>query len=197
MSVTLDTTWLQINNLQPNEYVLLSILYGETKNNANIYIKKSKIGNKLVAELVAKCLLVDTRNSDLEELSADILSLTEKAKKLFDSSDWFDEVLKAYPTYAIRTDGTKDYLKIDTNRCRKFYNKYVGKDRSKHDQILEALKTEITIREAENSTNFFFRLPKWLSSEYWMAYKDRTAEAAAIEINKKKQTGGMYGTDIE
>ena len=97
-----------------------------------------------------------------------------------------------YPISVTRPDGTKDYLRGDIARCRKIYNSHVGKSRSKHEYIIDALKFEITNRRINNKIGFMKRMSKWLVSQEWTLYDEFLKDKKV-----QKQVEEVYGTNVE
>ena len=89
---------------------------------------------------------------------------------LYKNDIWFDEFLALFPTSITRPDGSKDYLKTDLIRSRKAYNKLVGKNKSKHDLILNGLALELQEKMRYGKMGLFKKLFNWITSEEYLGY---------------------------
>ena len=106
--------------------------------------------------------------------------------------DFFDELYDIYPTFVVRTDGTRDYLRGAPSNCRKLYAKITGHSRSKHEHIKECLKFELSNRKQTNSMQYMKRMHKWLTSEEWLLYDEFMKDKKV-----QKKIDDVYGTAIE
>jgi len=105
------------------------------------------------------------------------------------TDDIFEELLEAYPSSVIRTDGVIDYLRTDQKSCKLLYIKTTKNSRASHEHILKCLNFEVEKRNRDGSMKFMPRMSKWLTQEAWKSYED--------EINKSVIPVNTYGTDLE
>lgn len=142
-----------------------------------------------IKDLIDKGILQQTTNfSDLNKLQ-----VTEEFELSLNSKSYFDEFYEAYPKYITRPDGTKDYLRTDMHRCRKFYEQIIGRSRSKHENILTCLKFEVNYKYKTNKMSYMKRMPKWLLSQEWQVYEQMMAD----EQHNPTTQPVTYGGDIE
>ena len=121
----------------------------------------------------------------LYDLSPDEL----KTDEILKTDDIFEELLEAYPSSVIRTDGVIDYLRTDQKSCKLLYIKTTKNSRASHEHILKCLNFEVEKRNRDGSMKFMPRMSKWLTQEAWKSYED--------EINKSVIPVNTYGTDLE
>jgi hypothetical protein len=112
------------------------------------------------------------------------VKLSSKAKSLSSENTWFKEFTDLYPQFCVRPDGTKDALRLNLALAKKKYTAVVKKCYSKHLEIINALKAQLS---TTNNLAYMPRIVKWLENEMWEAYKD-------MEIT---DTGPTYGTNLE
>lgn len=118
---------------------------------------------------------------------------SETVKKHFGIKDpnFFDEFYDLYPVSANRPDGTKDYLRMNVNKCRKKYNTLVGKSLKNHRHMMECLQFEIQHRTRTNKMGFMKRMWTWLTSEEWQLSEEMMKDVGITRIQSN------YGTSIE
>jgi hypothetical protein len=120
------------------------------------------------------------------------LKLTPEMEKAIGTKDFFSEFYDSYPVYSIRTDGSRDYLRSDVNRARVVYNKLVGKSETKHNEVMTALKAELAEKRASNKMSYMKRMYKWLTSEEYLVYLEKSK--AIIYSDEPKTIS--YGTEV-
>lgn len=101
----------------------------------------------------------------------------------------FDEFYEVFPVYVIRPDGTKGFLRANVNKCRKEYNKIIGKSRAMHDYLLGCLKWEIDNKVTSGKLGYMKTMWKWLTQHEWECYEE---EMQLSQQAKEVQ----YGTKI-
>jgi hypothetical protein len=171
--------------LYEKEYKLLSqylSIYSKEKSE-EIFSKLLEIGLISTDEIVGKY-----------EFSK--YSITPSFLPILVQGDFFDELLQSYPTYVTRPDGSKDYLRMDLQRCRKYYSKVTGNKLAVHRHILECLQFEVTIKRREGKLCYMKRLPKWLASEEWKCYEQMMKDVNLDLSNIREEDLG-YGNNLE
>ena len=91
-------------------------------------------------------------------------------------ASYFDEFYNTFPVYVLRPDGTKGYLKANVNKCRKEYNKIIGKSKAMHDHIMDCLKFELQDKVTIGKMIYMQTMWKWLVQHGWEYYEDRVKE---------------------
>ena len=74
----------------------------------------------------------------------------------------FDMFYDQFPVYVMRPDGTKGFLRANVNKCRKEYNRIVGKSKAMHEHIMDCLKYEIDERMRTGKIGYMKTMWKWL-----------------------------------
>ena len=88
----------------------------------------------------------------------------------------FDEFYEVFPVYVTRPDGTKGFLRANVNKCRKEYNKIIGKSKAMHDHIMDCLKFELQDKVTTGKMIYMQTMWKWLVQHGWEYYEDRVKE---------------------
>lgn len=185
MLIEIDTDTLKRLKLSANQLICLRLLM-DKKNQKEYqnFIAVSPMTEAEIDSLKTKEYIVTDDNGNIE--------VTEKFTSLFDKNDLFDEFYDLYPKLIIRPDGTKDYLRIDVNRCRRYYNKIVGKSKTRHKHIIECLEAEINYRTQTNNMRYMKRMPRWLFNEEW-----QVGEELINDAKKAANAEDTYGNTVE
>jgi len=187
MLIELDLDEAKRLKITTNQFLLVKFIIDNIS--FDEYKSTLSINEEDILNLIKKDILT-TDSFYTDELTS--LKVSEEFEKRFKVRDFFDEFYDEYPISASRPDGTKDYLRGDVSRCRKTYNKIVGKSRSKHEHILECLRFEVTNRRQRNNMSYMKRMSKWLFSEEWLLY-DELLNNKEVQQQAEK----LYGTDVE
>jgi hypothetical protein len=139
--------------------------------------------------------MVDNRNFP-EQYDYNKLTVRPSFIKVLAQGDFFDELVQTFPASVVRTDGTKDYLRTDINRCRKLYSIITKNKYPIHSHILECLQYEVATRRMNGSLGYMKRIPKWLSSEEWKVYEQMMKDTDISQVNNKTNDLG-YGNNLE
>jgi len=174
MIIEIDTQVLANEKLTPTQFFILRLLIEE-----NYIILKEwyesidnlNIGQEL-RQLIELEFLASLNEGETIDFSKFVV-LTKGYKLLGMDRDWFQELIDIYPVKVIRSDGVKDYLRTDLERCRKIYKRLTGGNISKHERIMNALRFETEARKRDGSMAYMKRLPKWLASEEWRVFHER------------------------
>lgn len=192
MLIELDTKLLKRYRLSVNQFVILFLVYSNELVVLESIASQDSIND--VKELIRRNFITYKNFNEEQPVDFCRITLNQIATQLFDTSDCFDELLALFPTMVVRTDGTRDYLKLDINRTRKVYNKIVGKTRRKHDLIMQCLALEIQDKTRTGKMSYFKRLPKWIASEEWTAYEQFLLNQQDTELTTNKIG---YGEQLE
>lgn len=98
----------------------------------------------------------------------------------------FIELYEIYPCDVIRTDGSKNYLKTDRNRCEELYTAYLKEGLLTHDEVMICLKSELRAKKQTGNMKYLKRFDKWLNAREFEGYKD----------NADKPVFMPYGTEL-
>ena len=102
-------------------------------------------------------------------------------------NDWFDEFYEVFPVYVTRPDGTKGFLRSNLNKCRKEYNRIVGKSRAMHEHLLNCLNWEINNKMMTGKLGYMKTMWKWLTQQEWESLEEQM---------QYEQEGGSYGYQL-
>ena len=188
MLIEIDLDEAKRLKITMNQFVLIKLLIDKV--DIKSLINVIRIDDKDINNLKEQNIL--TTESTYTDGITKNLHLTENFKMKYKQRDFFDEFYEAYPTSTTRPDGQKDYLRGDISRCRKYYQKIVGKSLSKHESMLECLNFEVKTRKAGNSLQYMKRMSKWLLSEEWLLYAD-----AMNDVSVVRNADEMYGAKVE
>lgn len=188
MLIEIDLDEAKKLHITMNQFCLLRFLV----DNVNIkpYQSVIQIDDNDIQNLKLQKIVTSESEFDINDLSK--IKLTEEFNKKLKPLDFFDEFNELFPPSVIRPEGNRDYLKGDINRCRKSYDSKVGKSRSKHESIMEALRFELQNRRLTNTMKYMKRMYKWLTSEEWLLY-DEFMKGEKV----KEQIEHIYGTNVE
>lgn len=141
MILELDTSLLKKFNISINQLVFINLVLSENQNNhQDVHELLSRVSDEEIQDLIQRNIIVETITDDNKIYRASE-QLAEVTKS--DKESMFDEFYEVFPVYVIRPDGTKGFLRANVNKCRKEYNKIIGKSRAMHDYLLGCLKWEI------------------------------------------------------
>lgn len=184
MLIEIDTIILNKYDISPNQYIFLYLLTIDSESSQVMHV--SHINQQDIIDLVNKNI-VQCESTINGEPDISKISIRPIFSTALNTSKCFDELLALYPVSVTRSDGTKDYLKTDTNRCRKTYNKIIGRNISKHQEIMDCLRFELDLRYSNGSLGYMKRLPKWIASEEWEVYKEAMKEEQIKTVSYGQQ----------
>ena len=94
--------------------------------------------------------------------------------------------------YVTRPDGTKGFLRANINKCRKEYNRIVGKSKAMHEHLIKCLQFEIDNKMLTGKLGYMKTMWKWLTQREWEVMEEMMQE----EDNVSQQNIYGYGTRI-
>lgn len=186
MILELDTSLLNKLDLSLDQLVFTSLVLNENQtNNQDIHELLSRVNEEEILNLVQRNIIVVIASDDekIYSPSEELLAFTKKVKE-----SMFDEFYEVFPVYVIRPDGTKGFLRANVNKCRKEYNRIVGKSLAVHDHIMNCLKYEIDNKMRTGKIGYMKTMWKWLTQHEWECYEEEVAEQPI--------TDSGYGTGI-
>ena len=86
----------------------------------------------------------------------------------------------------MRPDGTKGFLRSNINKCRKEYNRTVGKSKAMHEHIMNCLRKEIDDKMMTGKLGYMKTMWKWITQHEW--------EAIEEQMYNEPVTSDAYGT---
>lgn len=169
MILELDTTLFDIGEISINQLVFLTLCMNENQSNhQDVHKFLSRISETDIQELINNGLIILTT-----EDSNKIYSPTEKLLNcLKQDKSMFDEFYEVFPVYVTRPDGTKGFLRANLNKCRKEYNRIVGKSKAMHEHLLNCLKYEIETKMLTGKISYMKTMWKWLTQHEWETVED-------------------------
>lgn len=190
MILELDTTLLNMfNELSINQLVFLTLVLNENQNNnQDVHSFLSRISETEIQELINNNFITVTTSGDNK-----IYKVTEKLKNYQErDKTWFDEFYEVFPVYVMRPDGTKGFLRSNINKCRKEYNKIVGKSVAMHEHIMKCLKFEVDNKMITGKLGYFKTMWKWLTQREWEVIE----EQLQYEQGNNPVNNNSYGTTV-
>lgn len=184
--IEIDTKIIRYIDLTVDQLVFLSIVENESKIDQDVLEIISRIDKTSIQDLINRNLLTEVTSDDgyTFELTDEFFELTRKKKNMF--TEFYD----AYPVYITRKDGTKDYLRTNLKRCEAQYKKIVGKNRLKHEHIMECLKYDISEKMKTGKIGYMKRMWNWLTSCEWEVYEEQ------MKSQQQTQNQNTYGTEV-
>lgn len=187
MILEIDTSILdRIPNLSINQLVFLTLVLSDIKViNQDIQKLLSLVNEEEIHELELQGLILIT----LDESGNQVISKTEKlASLLKEDKTMFDEFYDQFPVYVTRPDGTKGFLRSNINKCRKEYNRIIGKSKAMHEYIMNCLRYEIDNKMQTGKMGYMKTMWKWLTQHEWETIEEQMKLEEPVVYN--------YGTDI-
>lgn len=190
MILELDTSLFDIyGKMSINQLVFLTLVLNENQsNNQDIHQFLSRISESEIQELVDSNIITVITSGDSK-----IYSISEDTRKhLKQDKSWFDEFYEVFPVYVTRPDGTKGFLRSNINKCRKEYNRIVGKSRAMHEHLIKCLQFEIDNKMITGKIGYMKTMWKWLTQREWEVTEGEMQFSMEQDINNEV----AYGTNI-
>ena len=184
MILELDISLLKTLNLSINQLAFISLVLSENqKDHQDIQELLSRVNEEEIQDLIQRNIIItQTMNNGISyQLSNDIINTLRKR-----NDSMFDEFYETFPVYVIRPDGTKGFLRANVNKCRKEYNRIVGKSRAMHEHIMDCLRYELDDKMRTGKLGYMKTMWKWLTQHEWECYEEQL----------KVKEEDTYGTDI-
>lgn len=190
MILELDTSLFNIyGEMSINQLVFLTLVLNENQsNNQDIHQFLSRISENEIQELVDSNIITVITSGDSK-----IYSISEDTRKhLKQDKSWFDEFYEVFPVYVTRPDGTKGFLRSNINKCRKEYNRIVGKSRAMHEHLIKCLQFEIDNKMITGKIGYMKTMWKWLTQREWEVTEEEMQFSMEQDINNET----AYGANI-
>lgn len=185
MILELDTTLLNKLNITLNQLVLLSLVMNTNqKDNQTVHELLSRVNEEEIQDLVNRNIIVITKENDtiIYRVGKQVGTLITKY------DDMFNELYNTFPAYVTRPDGTKGFLRSNINKCRKEYNRVIGRSRAMHEHIMQCLRYELDDKITTGKIGYMKTMWKWITQHEWECYEDR--------LNNTENTEEQYGTTV-
>lgn len=183
MILELDTSLLKTLNISINQLLFISLVLNENqKDHQDIQELLSRVNEEEIQDLINRNLVkIEYLNNGIKyQLTDTTISTIKKPDTMF------DEFYETFPVYVIRPDGTKGFLRANINKCRKEYNRIIGKSRAMHEHIMKCLRYELDDKMRTGKLGYMKTMWKWLTQHEWECYEEQ------LNINEEEQ----YGTSI-
>lgn len=190
MILELDTSLFDIyGKMSINQLVFLTLVLNENQsNNQDIHQFLSRISENEIQELVDSNIITVITSGDSK-----IYSISEDTRKhLKQDKSWFDEFYEVFPVYVTRPDGTKGFLRSNINKCRREYNRIVGKSRAMHEHLIKCLQFEIDNKMITGKIGYMKTMWKWLTQREWEVTEEEMQFSMEQDINNEV----AYGANI-
>lgn len=187
--IEIDINFLLKHNITANQFLLFRLILDRAIGTINSLYTDISLLEIDIRNLINKRFIQ-------YEYNGGNINITEIIPKptfvnLYKNDIWFDEFLALFPTSVIRPDGSKDYLKTDLVRSRKAYDKLVGKNRSKHDLVIQSLALELQEKIRYGKMGLFKKLFNWITSEEYLAFSQN------IEQPSEQNMEVLYGQQLK
>jgi len=195
MILEIDTSYLIKNKITAHQYTIAKLVREDRLPELKKYLVTTDTQLSLRKDLEDLFKAGFVTSPPGSAISLNTINITTKFSQSHTfTKDPFEELYDAFPTKALRPDGSYDYLRVDQKRCRKIYYNIIRESPTLHDFILRCLAVEVNDRKSKGQMSFMKRMPTWLSSEGWKAYAD-VVEHCDDSTLDEKSTG--YGQEIE
>lgn len=184
MILELDTSLLDRLNISINQLVFITLVLSDIKTiNQDVQKLLSLVNEEEIQELISQGLI-----SIQEDGETKVINKTAKLEELLkEDRTMFDAFYDQFPVYVIRPDGTKGFLRANINKCRKEYNRIVGKSKAMHEHLCKCLQFELDHKALTGKLGYMKTMWKWLTQREWEAIEEQmNAEGGMME----------YGYDI-
>lgn len=186
MTIEVNTKLLEAaEKINSNQLIFLSLVLDKNqKNNQDVRRLVSLMHDDDIPYLLEQDLV-----KSIERPNGTQYLPTEKLLNIIKPNvDYFDQFYSVYPTYVIRPDGTKCYLRTNLNKCRKMYYQIVGNSEQQAEHIYNCLKFEIDKKTRVGKLGYMKTMWRWLIDHTW--------EESEQEIIDEQRTIRNYGEDI-
>ena len=192
MTLELDTSLFKLDeSLSINQVVFLAlIINGNQNNNQDIHEFLSRISEAEINALIDRKLI--TKASTGNSVTYDVTDVVKTF--LTPSKALFDQFYELYPVYVVRPDGTKGFLRANINKCRKEYNRIVGKSTAMHEHLINCLQREISDKMTSGKLGYMKTMWKWLVNREWEVIEEQLNYLNAN--NNDPITNAGYGNTI-
>lgn len=168
------------------QLVFISLVLNENQNNnQDIHKLLSLVSEGEIQDLKDKELISIETDSQGNQSVSKTVKLTELLKE---DKTMFDQFYEEFPVYVNRPDGTKGFLRANINKCRKEYNRIIGKSKAMHEHLMNCLRYEVTNKMMTGKLGYMKTMWKWLTQHEWEAIED--------QMNMDPVNYKPYGTGI-
>lgn len=185
MILEIDTSLLEkLKDPSIDQLVFLTIVSNDNikANNQDIQRLLSLVNEEEIRKLISQGLIIVTTKGDGNQ----VVEKTSKLDELFkEDKSMFDMFYDQFPVYVTRPDGTKGFLRSNINKCRKEYNRIVGKSKAMHEHIMNCLRFEVENKALTGKLGYMKTMWKWLTQHEWETVEEQ------MKVEEQE-----YGNDI-
>lgn len=187
MILEIDTSILdRIPELSINQLVFISLVLNDNQiKSQDIHKLLSRVNEEDIQGLIQRNIITETISGDNKIYSPSEELLTQIKK---DEQSMFDEFYETFPIYVTRPDGTKGFLRSNINKCRKEYNRIIGKSKAMHEHIMDCLRFEIDEKMRTGKIGYMKTMWKWITQHEW--------ESCEEQMYDQQQTQELYGGTV-
>lgn len=173
MILEIDTSLLEkLEDPSIDQLVFLTIVSNDNikVNNQDIQRLLSLVNEEEIRKLISQGLIIVTTKGDGNQ----VVEKTSKLDELFkEDKSMFDMFYDQFPVYVTRPDGTKGFLRSNINKCRKEYNRIVGKSKAMHKHIMNCLRFEVENKALTGKLGYMKTMWKWLTQHEWETVEEQ------------------------
>ena len=173
MILEIDTSLLEkLEDPSIDQLVFLTIVSNDNikVNNQDIQRLLSLVNEEEIRKLISQGLIIVTTKGDGNQ----VVEKTSKLDELFkEDKSMFDMFYDQFPVYVTRPDGTKGFLRSNINKCRKEYNRIVGKSKAMHKHIMNCLRFEVENKTLTGKLGYMKTMWKWLTQHEWETVEEQ------------------------
>ena len=188
MIIELNTKLLDIpEKLNLNQLIFLSMILDKNQKLKNQDVRKivSLISDDEISYLIQQDLITSIERGGLITYQE-----TEKLiSYIKPNEDYFNQFYDMYPVYAVRPDGTKDYLRINKHKCRNLYNTYTNKSIDSAEHIDKCLAKEMEKKTLLGKMCYMKTMWRWLMDHQWEVIEEEMQD-------EEKSITQSYGTEL-
>lgn len=172
--ITIDLKLLKNLDLNVNEYLTLLKMHmiGEEDPVAFPFASSDRV----IQSLMDKHWITAFDSEDAT--GATELEFTDKANRLFDQEDLFQEFLELFPTRV--PNGVGGFRPVSPSGiqaksaqiARSLWMKHVGKNLGRQREVIEALRKELAYRNKDGSIQYLNNMQTWLRQAKWEDWID-------------------------
>lgn len=185
MILEIDTSLLEkLEDPSIDQLVFLTIVSNDNikANNQDIQRLLSLVNEEEIRKLISQGLIIVTTKGNGNQ----VVEKTSKLDELFkEDKSMFDMFYDQFPVYVTRPDGTKGFLRSNINKCRKEYNRIVGKSKAMHEHIMNCLRFEVENKALTGKLGYMKTMWKWLTQHEWETVEEQ------MKVEEQE-----YGNDI-
>lgn len=169
-----------------NQYSLTLVLSDIKVINQDIQKLLSLVNEEEIQELANQGLISINNSTDNQ-----VISKTSKLDELLKEDKTMFVIFMTnfqFTLYALME--LKGFLRANVNKCRKEYNRIVGKSKAIHEHIMDCLRYEIDDKMRTGKMGYMKTMWKWLTQHEWETFEEQ------MKLDDYQPNTYNYGTDV-